>query len=214
MANSSIKMGSLKTKKELHIARKVWHISGVALITYIYMSLPYNKLIYVGASLVIGAVLLDYSRLHFGFLNSLIQKVMSPFMRKEEKYKLTGLSFMVVGTYITALLFPREVVLLTFAFLALGDPTASFFGVLYGKNKIGTKSLEGMLSCFIICTLVAMLYFSYNNYFGHRIFIAVPLAGLIGAACELIQIKHLDDNMTFPLLSGFSLWGLFYIFGA
>jgi dolichol kinase len=213
LAEPFIKELSLKTKKELHIARKLWHIGGVATLTYIYLSLPYFKLIYVGAMLVIAAILLDYARLHFSFLNSVVQKIMSPFIREEEKHQLSGLSFMVVGAYLTALLFPKEIVLLTFAFLALGDPTASFFGVLFGKNKIGSKSLEGTLSCFIICTLMALVYFSYHNFFGHRVFIAVPIAGLIGATCELIQIKYLDDNMTFPLLSGFGLWGLFYIFG-
>ena len=164
MANSSIEPPFLKTKKELHIARKIWHIAGVGVITYIYLSMPYQKLIYVGAALVIGAILIDYIRLHVHTLNLVIQKVMSPFLRKEEKYQLSGLSFMVVGTYLIALLFPKEIVLLTYAFLAFGDPTASFFGVLYGKNKIGLKSLEGTLACFLICTLIALLYFTYNNF--------------------------------------------------
>ena len=203
---------SLKTKKELHIARKLWHIGGVVVITYLYLSLPYQKLIYVGATLVIGTILFDYTRLHFKSLNMIVQKIMRPFIRDEERHKLSGLSFMVVGTYLTSLIFPREIVLLTYAFLAIGDPTASFFGVLFGKNKIGSKSFEGTVACFVVCTFIALLYFSYNNFFGHRVFIAVPIAGLIGAICELVQIKHLDDNMTFPLLSGFYLWGLFYIF--
>ena len=193
--------------------RKIWHIVGVGFLTYIYLNLGYHKLIYVGASLVIGTILLDYTRLQFEPLNLIVQKVMRPFIREEEKHQLSALSFLVIGVYITALLFPKEIVFLTYAFLALGDPSASFFGILYGKTKVGAKSLEGTLSCFIVCTLLALVYFSYNNFFDHRIFIAVPLAGLIGASCELIQIKPLDDNMTFPLLSGFGLWGLFYILG-
>jgi len=204
---------SFKTKKELHIARKLWHMCGVLAIGYLYYIIPYQKMIYLGAVLTTFFVLLDFARLQFESLNKVVQFIMSPFIRKEEKNNLSGLSFMAVGTYVTALLFPKEIVLLAFAFLGLGDPTASFFGVLYGKNKIGSKSLEGTFACFLICTLAASIYFAYNNFFGHRIFIVVPIAGLIGAACELIQIKQFDDNMTLPLFSGFGLWTLFYIFG-
>lgn len=212
MADQPLENSSFKTKKELHLARKLWHMCGVLFLVYLYLTLPYKQLVYVGAVMLIGTILLDFSRLQYEPLNKWVQFFMNPFIRKEERNQLSGMSFMAVGTYMTALLFPREVVFLSFVFLALGDPVASFFGVLYGKNKIGTKSLEGTFACFLICTLVASIYFTYYNFFGHRIFITVPLAGLIGATCELIEIKQLDDNMTLPLFSGLGLWVLFYIF--
>jgi len=201
-----------KTKKELHLARKIWHIGGVLSILYFYQSLPYRQMVYFGALIVLILVLIDFTRLQIPSLNRAVQFFMKPFIRVEEKTQLSGLSYMVVGTYLTALFFPKEVVILSYIFLALGDPVASFFGVLYGQNKIGSKSIEGTLSCFIVCTVIAATYFGLNNFFGHRIFITVPLAGLIGCLAELVQIKNFDDNMTLPLFSGFGLWGLFYIF--
>ena len=121
---------------------------------------------------------------------------------------------MAVGVLVAALLFPRDVVILSLIFLGLGDPIASIFGIIYGKNKIGSKSLEGSIAAFIACSLASVIYFVANDFFDHRIFLAVPLSGLWGALAELVDIKYLDDNFTLPVLAGFGLWGLYYVLGA
>ena len=120
---------------------------------------------------------------------------------------------MALGSYLVAILFPEEVVLTSYLFLGLGDPAASYIGIRYGKNKIGSKSFEGSLASFIVCALIAMVMFSHYELFAHRIFIAVPVAGLIGSISELVQIKYIDDNMSLPMLSGFGLWSLIHILG-
>ena len=135
-------------------------------------------------------------------------------MREGEKNKISGMSYMVAGALLAAVLFPKDVVVLALIFLGVGDPIASTFGVLYGKNKIGSKSLEGSLAAFIACSLASVIYYMANDFFDHRIFLAVPLSGLWGAFSELIEIKHLDDNFTLPVLAGFGLWGLYYVLGA
>ena len=157
---------------------------------------------------------MDFGRLKIPALNNFIQTTFSFCMREGEKHKISGMSYMAAGALLAALLFPKKVVILALVFLGVGDPMASTFGVLYGKNKIGSKSLEGSLAAFIACSLASVIYFTANNFFDHRIFLAVPLAGLWGAFSELVEIKHLDDNFTLPVLAGFGLTGLYYILGA
>jgi len=204
----------LQKRNELHIARKIWHVCGVAALLWLYVSLPYNKLINVGVLATSFVWLVDFGRLKLPWLNKAVQSTFSFCMREGEKNKISGMSYMAAGGLLAALLFPKDVVILSMIFLGIGDPIASTFGVLYGKNKIGSKSLEGSLAAFIACSVASVIYFIANDFFDHRIFLAVPLAGLWGALSELIEIKYLDDNFTLPVFAGFGLWGLYYVLGA
>lgn len=204
----------LQKRNDLHIARKIWHVSGVSAIIYTYMVLPYELFLAVCTCITSFVLLMDIGRLYSPKLNAAIQSSFSFCMREGEKDKVSGMSYMAVGVLVAALLFPRDVVILSLIFLGVGDPIASIFGILYGKNKIGSKSLEGSIAAFIACSLASVVYFVANDFFDHRIFLAVPLAGLWGALAELIDIKHLDDNFTLPVLAGFGLWGLYYVLGA
>lgn len=204
----------LYTEKDLHIARKIWHVCGVAAILWIYMSFPYKQVLALGTFALSGILLFDSARLFIPSLNKAIQKVFSFCMRESEKDKLSGMSYMIAGAILISLLFEREIVILALVFLGLGDPIASIFGILFGKNKIGSKSLEGTFAAFITCSVASLIYFLANGFFDHRIWIVVPLAGIWGALSELLQIKHIDDNFSLPVLSAIGLWGLFLIFGA
>jgi diacylglycerol kinase (CTP) len=46
-----------------------------------------------------------------------------------------------------------------------------------------------------------------------RIVLVSFFSGLIAASSELVQIQKLDDNMTFPILTGFGLWAIWVVFG-
>ncbi len=204
----------LQKRNDLHIARKVWHVTGVSAIVYTFVTLPYDLFLAVCTLITSFVLLMDIGRLYSPKLNIFIQTTFSFCMREGEKDKISGMSYMAVGVLVAALLFPRDVVILSLIFLGIGDPIASIFGILYGKNKIGSKSLEGSIAAFIACSVASVLFYVANDFFDHRIFLAVPLSGLWGALAELIDIKHLDDNFTLPVFAGFGLWGLYYILGA
>ncbi len=204
----------LQKRNDLHIARKVWHVCGVFAIIWVYMTLPYSTFLAVATCATSFVLIMDFGRLYSEKLNSVIQNSFSFCMREGERNKVSGMSYMAVGVLLAALLFPRDVVILSLIFLGVGDPIASTFGILYGKNKIGSKSLEGSLAAFLACSVASVIYFLANDFFDHRIFLAVPLSGLWGALAELVEIKYLDDNFTLPILAGFGLWGLYYVLGA
>ncbi len=204
----------LQKRNDLHIARKIWHVCGVTAILAAYIWVPYKDFIVLSVFVTSFVLLIDFGRLYSEKLNNIVQRSSSLFMREGERNKITGMSYMAVGVLSAALLFPRDVVILSLIFLGVGDPIASTFGILYGKNKIGNKSLEGSIAAFVACSLAAVVYYVANDFFDHRIFIAVPLSGLWGALAELVDIKYLDDNLTLPILAGFGLWGLYYVLGA
>lgn len=100
-------------------------------------------------------------------------------------------------------------------FLAFADPIASYFGIMYGKDKIlREKSLQGFLAAFVVCSLLTFAFLNSYDLFAERMVLISLLGGLIGALAELIPIGKLDDNLTLPVLSAVSLWGLFSLFGA
>ncbi len=204
----------LQKRSDLHVARKIWHVCGVFIITWGYVVLPYDIFMVMAVFITSFVLLVDFGRLYFEKLNTIIQASFSFCMREGEKDKISGMSYMTVGVLLAALLFPRDVVILALIFLGVGDPIAGIFGILYGKNKIGSKSLEGSIAAFLACSIVSVGYFLANDFFDHRIFLAVPLSGLWGALAELVEIKYLDDNFTLPILAGLGLWGLYYVLGA
>lgn len=99
-------------------------------------------------------------------------------------------------------------------FLCFGDPIASYFGIRFGKDKlVGNKTLQGTMAGFVVCTLVALVYYYYNNIMLDRVLIVAPISGLIGALAELVPVGKMDDNFTFPVISATCLYILFGLFG-
>lgn len=204
----------LKLRNELHFARKFWHVLGIAIIAYLINILPARESLFYLSIGGLAVIPFDILRLKRPDLNHRIVTLFKPIIRIEEVATLSGTSFLIVGTLLSVLLFPKPVAVLSILLLAFGDPASSIFGVLYGKDKIwGRKSLQGALACFLVCTVVCAVYFITNHIMIERIILVSILGGLIGAFSELIQVKKLDDNMTFPLFSAFGLWCLFVLFG-
>ncbi len=204
----------LKTRKDLHLARKLWHALGVFTIIglYIYSSRPQAlRLAVLGAFL---ALTIDFLRHQWPGLNRIMIHLFRPVMRQQEQTGYAGISYLMVGVLVLVALFPQPIVLLSLLFLAIADPLASYVGLLYGKDKIlGSKSLQGTMAAFLACTLISVIFFYWNNLMLERLMVVSFLAGLIGALAELVPIGRLDDNFTFPLVSAVLLWLLFFVFG-
>lgn len=212
--SSAHSLPKLKTKSDVHLARKLWHLFGILTMVavYHYYGESMSRWI-VGITLAL-AIPFDWARQNSGHLNRIAMKLFGPLMRDHEVDGMSGLTALLIGTAIILLLFPRDIVTLSLLFLAIGDPFASWAGLKYGREKlIGSKTLQGTMAGFVACSCVAAVYFYLNGLMIERLFIVVPIAGLIGAASELVSIAELDDNLTAPVLSGIGLWLLFYVYG-
>lgn len=204
----------LKKRSDIHYARKIWHMSGVFMMFLAYQYLPPA----VSLTILVLAwgvfVPLDFFRQKYPALNDWAMHAFKPIMRQSEVKKLAGTTYLLTGVLIVYLIFPRPIVALTLLFLAFADPIASYFGILYGKDKIfGHKSIQGFIAAFFVCAAVCMFYLMANNYLMDRLLVVSLFAGLVGAFAELIPIGKLDDNLTLPVMSAIGLSILFYFFG-
>jgi len=209
-----LQLVDLKKRSDIHYARKVWHMSGVFFMFLLYVYLPPA----VSMSILVVAwalfVPFDFARQKYPSLNDFAVHAFKPIMRQSEVKKLAGTTFLLSGVLIVNVLFPRPVAALTLLFLAFADPIASYFGILYGKDKIfGHKSIQGFMAAFFVCAALTLAFLLYHNYLTDRVIVVSLLAGLVGAFAELIPIGKLDDNLTLPLMSAVGLSILFYFFG-
>lgn len=207
-------MNLFKKRSDIHLARKLWHMGGVSSMALGYALFP-TWLAYTILGLAwLLFVPMDFARQRNPALNEILIKWFRPIMREHEVNRPAGTSFLLTGVLVVALLFPREIVLLTLLFLAFADPIASYVGIRYGKDKImGHKSLQGTAAAFVVCTLITAFYLFQNEILVHRVIVVSVLGGVIGAFSELVPIAQIDDNFTLPLLSSFFLWILFSAFG-
>ena len=205
---------TLKSRQDIHWARKIWHFAGVMTIAFVYHLVPLPWAIAMAWSLTALFVILDFWRLRSSTINSGLIWFFKPFMREEERQRLAGTTFLLLGSAIIITFCPPPVTELTLILLAVADPLASIVGLRFGQDKlVGNKSLQGTMAAFFACMFLSAFYFWQMNLMVERLVLVSILCGLIGAIAELIPIFKLDDNFTFPVLSGTSLWILFSIFG-
>jgi dolichol kinase len=205
---------SLKQKSELHLSRKVWHFTTLALVALVFNLVP-MKLTWLFEVVACAAIIpIDVMRLRRPKLNDFALKIFGPLMRRHEYDRLSGMTYLLIGLAYLLLLHDRHVITLTVLFLAVGDPIASYCGIKFGKDRIvGQKTLQGSFGAFAACTVIALAYCYFSNIMVERVLIVAPLAGLIGAASELTPIGKLDDNLTFPIMASTLLWLLFKVYG-
>ncbi len=201
-----------KKRSDVHIARKIWHMTTVFLMFLCWSYFPFwicMSLLVIGWVTFVPA---DVVRLKNPELNTMVAKSFKLIMRENELDRLAGTTYLITGTILIASLFPKSIVSLSLLFLAFADPIASYVGIRFGKDKIfGHKSLQGFIAAFVICSSLAYAFLYLNNI-NEYILIVSLLSGLIGALAELIPVAKLDDNFTMPVFSSIGLLIIFYLF--
>ena len=104
---------------------------------------------------------------------------------------------------------------LSLLYLALGDPVASLFGILYGDRSLrfsNGKSLVGTLAGTGICLFVTLIFLSGMKLDLSTLLLASVIGGVAGGTAEMLPFE-IDDNFTIPVISGFVLWLAFILLG-
>lgn len=204
----------LKQRSDLHLTRKIWHCVGICGMAAVYNLLGRGPSQWILLVAVIAIIPFEYFRQRVPIINRIAVKLFSSVMRAHEVKNVSGTTWLLVGCVFLLFFKNDHIVTLTLLFLAFGDPIASFFGIRFGKDRIiGNKTLQGTMAAFVVCTVIASLYYYFNNLMTERLLIVAPLSGLIGALAELSPYGKLDDNLTFPITCGVLLWLLFQVYG-
>lgn len=195
---------ALRHRSDLHLARKFFHMSGAILLLVPYLFLGFSKesMAAILGTALAGAMTLEYSRSRFEWVNGITVRVLGPIMRDSEVNEISGIPFYMASCLFSFLIFPHHVAVLSILYLAFGDPSSSFFGVLYGKNKIfPNKSLQGTLGGFTVCALVTFAYVRWQNIEPEMAILLSMLGGFAGSLAELLPL-NVDDNFAIPVVSG------------
>ena len=145
---------------------------------------------------------LDLLRRKISPLNDWAFTVFRPLLRDREKTRLTGASYVLIGSLLTFIIFSREIAILAVCFMAVGDATATMIGTHFGKRKLLTgKTLEGSLACFTACLAIGF-FFSVSDLPVHWI---IVLTGAITATVVEVLPLPVNDNLSMPLLAGLAM---------
>jgi dolichol kinase len=196
-----------RMRTDLHLARKLWHmLTGiVGLVAYYRSGASAQTVATILLVFSIASFTVEFLRLRNEALNTLLMTFMKPIMRESEKNSVSGMPFYALGVSLSLFFFPTKVAVLSILFLVLADPIASFFGILYGKDKIlPNKSLQGTIAAFTVCYIASLVYGLLHAGSSINVLTFALLGGAVGALSELCS-QFVDDNLCIPVLSGLGL---------
>jgi dolichol kinase len=171
-----------------------------------YFLLPRTPSLLILSPFVAGAIMIDIVRLRKLPLHGLLDRLLGPVLRDHEEEDFAGASYILSASFFSILLFHKSVAIAAISFIILGDIAAALVGRRFGKTKIpwnltkvsspgrNRKSLEGSMSCFIMCLLAAMVVPQLPLWIG-------IVGAVIATVVEGINFP-VNDNFSVPLLSG------------
>ena len=179
-----------KKRIALEARRKLSHFIVGSILTV----LLYFDIIPLHSVALIALVGLGVSLIHtrWSFLNSILRRV----EREDSPLPGWGAITLVVGIYLSFLLFPLPIALLAASALTIVDAVSSSIGVLMEKS--GAKSAAAALIGAL--THVAIMSSLFTELRIMSILIAAGTAGLVEAVFE--RRGYLDDNLVIPLAVG------------
>ncbi|HQO36945.1 MAG TPA: SEC59/DGK1/VTE5 family protein [bacterium] len=104
---------------------------------------------------------------------------------------LNSTTWYLLGCIVTIGLFSAPAAVCGILVLAVGDNAASIVGRLWGRHRIGNKSIEGT-AAFLVVGFLAGLPFGLPS--------AAFASALAGSLAELF-IERIDDNLTVPFFA-------------
>ncbi|MCL5795588.1 MAG: hypothetical protein M1338_04525, partial [Patescibacteria group bacterium] len=159
--------------------------------------LPKNIILIVVGSIALFFIIIDLVRLFFRQINQFLFQRVSGFLKRKDTRRFSSMTFFLTAIFIIILVFPQSIAIASVLFLIFGDLAAKFFGLLYGRTKFLTKTLEGSLAYFVFALLIAFIF----TFFAPILFWILILGALSAAVIETISIFGIDDNFTVGLVS-------------
>lgn len=177
--------------------RRVFHIVAGSTIPVAGIYAPYVWLMWGLTVTCLLAIIFEAGRVLWPQANQLIMRWL-PLFKEKEARSITGATFMLVTALVAFALFDREVAVLAFLFLAVGDPAAALVGTRARRGRIFGKSVAGAAAFAITASAAGSLA---------AIHPVVPLTwwlyagAAVAAVTELLPLR-VDDNISVPLASG------------
>jgi len=191
----------VENNKINEVFRKSIHISN-AIIPLGYLYLFQNKIdmLIILSFFLIFCFFIEIARKNNDLVLMFFSRYFSFMMRaNEKKGALTGATWVFVGALFTILLIPTPFSILALLFLSVGDTFAAIVGMQLPFIRLGRKTLSGSIAGFIACVIIGLIIdISISNN--------TLLFGAFMAMFIEIMPTPIDDNVTIPIFSGFSMY--------
>ena len=175
------------------VLRKTIHIlNSVIPISLLFFRQDY---VTIGVGIALAAwLLLEFFRLSNKKVKDLYKRVFGRVTREFEDSSLTGASYVLLSSFIILFFFSKYVCIASLLIMSFSDTFAAIIGRIYGKTKIGTKTLEGSFAFFLTSFLIVVLMSPYISIF--PALLAISLATIV----ELFPVNNIDDNFSVPIV--------------
>jgi glycerol-3-phosphate acyltransferase PlsY len=144
--------------------------------------------------------IVDFLRLHVNGIKEAFILFFGSFLRRHEIRRLSGASYLLLGCFITSLLYGKPIVVAACSYIIVGDTFAAIFGQNIKSPRIFQNKTVLGTAAFLIASLI-------SAYLLHILTGALPLWHLfIGAVAASVFESlplPLDDNFSVPIITGF-----------
>jgi glycerol-3-phosphate acyltransferase PlsY len=144
--------------------------------------------------------MVDFLRLHINGIKEAFILFFGSFLRRHEIRRLSGASYLLLGCFITSLLYGKPIVVAACSYIIVGDTFAAIFGQNIKSPRIfQNKTVLGTVA-FLVASMI-------SAYILHILTGALPLSHLIVGAIAASVFESLplplDDNFSVPIITGF-----------
>ncbi len=185
--------------------RKAIHVSSIgAAVVVWYLPRPWSIAI-LGVA-VVCALAIERARRPGGRARERFLSLTGPMLRPHERDHLSGATWLAIGYFLAAVLFPRQIAATGILYGGIGDTVAGLVGRRWGRARTpGGKSFAGFVG-----GLVANLAIGFAM---PGIGAPAAIAGAVGASvAEFVRIP-VDDNVRMTLGGAIALWAAMATFG-
>ena len=177
------------------VVRKSIHMAFLA-IPAGYCILLKKTILAITGSLLLFAVFVETSRFLWPAFSRLFYRLFSRLLRPWEFTTLTGSTYLLSGLFFSILFFDKWIAIASILFLCISDALSGIVGRRWGRIKINDrKTMEGSLVFVVTAALIVWILPGIGFYVG--------ASGVLSGFLIDLGIRHVNDNLSVPLGTGF-----------
>ena len=178
------------------IRRKIFHLVSL-IIPLGYLVLERETTLKVVAIAFVVVITMELARLFNPRFRNRIHPFFSSIMRGAEEKKLSGVTYMLIGAWVTIYLVEKEIAIIALLLVSISDAAAAIVGTAYGKIHLWQKTLEGSVAFFTVTGIIMIL--------ASNLSLEQKLVGMItGTLVELLPIP-VNDNLSLPIVTALAM---------
>lgn len=202
------------TRNNFQLGRRFFHASMGILVASTYKAfLTHQQIVYILGTAACLLYFMEQIRINYPEFSKRFAVLGRYLLRAEEQIKESAAIPYAMAILLTILTFPQTIAVGAIFTLAIADPLSAIIGIRFGKRRVvPNKSLEGSIA-FMIATFCCLSYvlMDAEGAYTWQIGVVAFFVSFLCAIFEMFPLK-VDDNLTIPLFTAFTLAIFSWIF--